>query len=74
MLRNPIRALLDLLPSYPLQIGTVSASADDVHTVSMLGGGVIVARGSAAIGDQVFVRNEVVEGVAPQLPVVLIDV
>lgn len=74
MLANPFRALLDLLPSRPLLVGVVTAVGDGVVTVELPGGGVVTARGTAAEDDTVFIRDGAVEGIAPSLPIVLIDV
>jgi hypothetical protein len=40
----------------------------------MPGGGLIKARGSAAIGQNVFVRDDAVEGIAPALTLELIEI
>lgn len=73
-MRNPFRVLLDLLPQTPLQVGDVTAIADGVATIELPGGGVTNARGDAQVGDRVFFRDGVVEGVAPALPVVFLEV
>lgn len=74
MLRNPYRALLDLLPQSPLQVGDVTAVSNGVATIELPGGGTSNARGDASVGARVFFRDGVIEGVAPSLPVVLIEV
>ncbi|MFJ1255964.1 hypothetical protein [Cupriavidus sp. CuC1] len=74
MLRNPYKVLLGLLPDPPLQVGTVSAVSNGVATITMPGGGIAQARGNAAVNDHVFFRNGVIEGLAPSLPITLIDV
>lgn len=61
-----------LLPDPPLQVGTVVEVGVGVLTVQLPGGGRIKARGSAEIGQKVFVRDGVVEAVAPNLPVEII--
>lgn len=71
---NLFKAFLDLLPGRPLQVGTVSAIADGVATVTLPGGGVLQARGNAAAGQRVFVRDGLIEGPAPELPFVEIEV
>lgn len=72
---NVYRALLDLLPVDVLQVGTVTAvNADDTRTVQLPGGGEIRARGAAALNDRVFVRAGLIEGLAPALTVLTIDV
>ena len=38
------------------------------------GGGLIRARGEATVGETVFVRDDVIEGVAPSLPMEIIDI
>jgi len=68
------RAWLELLPPRPLQIGEVIAVDGDVATVELLGGGVLTARGSATVGQQVFVRDGVIEGEAPGMTAVAIEV
>ncbi len=74
MLRNPYKVLLGLLPDPPLLVGTVVSVSGGVATISMPGGGLLQARGNAAVNDHVFFRNGVIEGGAPSLPIVLIDV
>jgi len=63
-----------LLPEVPLQVGTVVAVEAGAVTVALPGGGLLKARGTAEIGQTVFVRDGVVESVAPSLPVVLIEI
>ena len=62
-----------LLPEAPLQAGTVVGVETGVVTVALPGGGRLKGRGSAELGQTVFVRDGVVESVAPSLPVVLIE-
>ena len=47
---NLYRQFLDLLPPRPLQVGTVTAVAGDLATITLPGGGVLQARGSATVG------------------------
>ncbi len=63
-----------LVPDPPLQAGTVVAVGSGVVTVALPGGGLIKARGSAAIGQKVFVRDDAVEGTAPALPLEIIEI
>lgn len=63
-----------LVPDPPLQAGTVVVAGSGVVTVQLPGGGLLKARGSANVGQQVFVRDDAIEGVAPSLPMELIDV
>lgn len=63
-----------LLPDPPLQVGTVIAVSGGVVTVQMPGGGLLKARGDALVGQKVFVRDAVVEAVAPNLTLEIIDI
>ena len=72
---NIYRALLELLPQDPLLVGDVTAvNADDTRTVTLPGGGTVRVRGEAAEGDRVFVRGGLIEGPAPALTFLTIDV
>ena len=65
---NLWRQFQALLPDIPLLIGTVlSVHGDATVTVGLLDGGLLRVKGSAAIGDQVFVRDGLIEGPAPVL-------
>ncbi|WP_155301348.1 hypothetical protein [Cupriavidus necator] len=74
LLRNPYKVLLGLLPDPPLQVGTVLSISNGVATVQLPGGGLLQARGATSQGATVFVRDGVIEGAAPSLPVQVIDV
>lgn len=63
-----------LIPDPPLQAGTVIEVGSGVVAVALPGGGVLRARGSAELGQVVFVRDDVVEGIAPSLPLELIEI
>ena len=58
------------------EIGEVTAidAGGDLATVQLPGGGVLQVRGKAEVGKNVFVRNGVIEGEAPSLPLVLIEI
>lgn len=71
---NIYRQFLDLLPARPLQVGTVTASASGVSTIELPGGGLLQVRGTATVGQQVFVRDGAIEGNAPALAVVQIEI
>lgn len=73
---NAYRALLELLPQTPLTVATVAAvHTDGTSTVTYLGGSQVRVRGDVfAVNDQVFVRNGVIEGEAPMLSLVNVDV
>lgn len=71
---NLFKAFLDLLPGRPLQVGTVLSVSSGVATVELPGGGRLQARGQASVGQRVFVRDGPIEGVAPGLPVEIIEI
>jgi hypothetical protein len=73
-MHNLYEQFRQLIPDPPLQAGTVVAIGSGVVTVAMPGGGLIKARGSAAIGQNVFVRDDAVEGIAPALMLELIEI
>lgn len=73
-MRNLFAQFRALVPTQPLQVGTVAAVAAGMITVELPGGGRLRVRGEAAVGQAVFVRGGVVEGEAPNLPLELIDV
>lgn len=73
-MRNPFTELLALLPTYPLQVGEVVGYSDGVATIELPDGAQVQARGSAAVSDRVFFRAGAIEGPAPALSIVLIDV
>ncbi len=74
-MHNLYEQFRQLIPDPPLQAGTVVGvvGAGSV-TVALPGGGLIRARGSAAIGQKVFVRDDVIEGVAPSLTLEIIEI
>jgi hypothetical protein len=69
---NPYSALLNLLPFKPLLVGTVLAVTDDNCTVQQPGGGIQTARGAGySVGQKVFFKDGAIQGVAPDLPIVI---
>ena len=73
-MHNLYEQFRQLIPDPPLQAGTVVGVGSGVVTVALPGGGLIRARGNAPVGPPVFVRDEVIEGIAPSLPLELIDI
>lgn len=71
---NIYRTFLGLLPARPLQVGTVLSVAGELTTVELPGGGVLRVRGAATVGQRVFVRDGVIEGAAPSLPIEIIEI
>ena len=64
---NAYREFMALMPDQPLEVGEVTAIAGGVATVTLPGGGVIQARGTALVGQRVFVRGGAIEGEASTL-------
>jgi hypothetical protein len=72
---NPFVELLSLLPQTPLLVGQVVSVGAGVVTVQYPGGGQQVARGTGyAVDDKVFVRGGAIEGAAPSLTAITIEV
>lgn len=73
---NVFLQLLELLPQTPLTIATVAADhADGTCTVTHPGGAQTRVRGEGfAVSEQVFVRDGVIEGNAPALTAITIEV
>ncbi len=72
---NSFKELLDLLPQTPLLVGQITVVASGTATVQYPGGGTQLVRGSGySVGAKVFVRDGVIEGLAPSLPTVTIEV
>lgn len=74
MSTNPFKLLKSILPDPPLEVGEVIAISSGTATVQLPGGGLVHARGSTTVGARVFVRDNVIEGVAPSLTVEIIDI
>ena len=73
-MHNVYEQFRQLLPDAPLQVGTVIEVGAGVLSVQLPGGGTVRARGSAAVGERVFVRDGVLEAVAPNLPLEIIEI
>lgn len=73
-MHNLYQQFRSLLPDPPLQVGTVIEVTGGVVTVQLPGGGLLKARGNAQVGQKVFVRDAVVEAIAPNLTLELIDI
>ena len=71
---NLYRELLEIMPAQALQVGVVQSIADGTATVELAGGGIVRARGNATVDQTVYVRDGVIEGTAPTLTVVSIDI
>ncbi|MFX3544373.1 hypothetical protein [Ralstonia mannitolilytica] len=73
-MHNLYEQFRQLIPDPPLQAGTVVNVGSGVITVALPGGGLIRARGNAAVGQKVFVRDDAVEGIAPSLTLEIIEI
>lgn len=71
---NLWKRLRQLLPEAPLLVGTVIEVSPYGVSVQLPDGAVTVVRGTAAVNDNVFIRNGVVEGQAPSLDTVIIEI
>jgi hypothetical protein len=73
-MHNVYQQFRQLLPDPPLQAGIVTIVGAGVVTVQLPGGGILTARGDAQFGQTVFVRDDVIEGVAPSLTLEVIEI
>ncbi len=73
-MHNVYEQFLQLLPDAPLQVGVVIEVGAGVVTVQLPGGGVTRVRGSAALDQKVFVRDGVLEAIAPDLTPEIIEI
>lgn len=71
---NLAKLFEQVLPKRPLQVGDVVASDGVICTVELPGGGQLHARGDMEVGEKVFVRDGVIEGQAPNLPLLPIQI
>ena len=71
---NAFRQLMDVLAEPRQNVGNVTAIVDGLRVIELPGGATVRARGEAAVGARVFVRGDVIEGPAPDLPVVSLTV
>jgi hypothetical protein len=73
-MHNLYQQFRSLIPDPPLQVGTVIATNGGVATVQMPGGGLLKARGTALVGQKVFARDGVIEAIAPNLTLEIIEI
>jgi hypothetical protein len=71
---NLFRLFKDLIPDPPLQVGEVTSISGGTALITTPDGYTLIARGSATVGQNVFVRNGLIESVAPSLSVEVISV
>lgn len=73
-MNNPLTALRDLTAGPPLLVGTVIWTDGSSSRLALPGGATVMVRGGAAVGASVYHRGGAVEGEAPNLPGVDIEV
>ena len=75
-MRNLFKEFMALIPDPALQVGAVQFISANVATVVLPGGGLLKARGGSTdlVGRNVFVRDGVIEGLAPDLPTEIIEI
>ena len=71
---NLYRQFRQLIPEPPLQAGVVLEANAAGVVIALPGGGLLRARGEAQVGHTVFVRDGVIEGSAPALPLEVIEI
>lgn len=71
---NLWKRLKQLLPEPPLLIGDVVAVSTYGATVELPDGSLVSVRGDATVGQQVFIRDGLIEGLAPALTPILIEI
>lgn len=67
----------DLLPQEPKLVGTITANyGNSMYGVSLVGGGSVQAMSNTdrSIGDKVYIKGKVIDGKAPDLPDVIIEI
>lgn len=74
---NLWKRMKSVFPDAPMRIGTVSAvrAADHTSVITLPGGGQLLARGvDVPVGAMAYVRDGVIEGQAPSLPLDEIEI
>ena len=74
MITNAYRRLIALLPETPSDVGEVTGVSADGCIVTLLTGALATVRGSASVGDFVYVKDGMIQGPAPVLETVEIEV
>lgn len=71
---NLYKALRAIVPGARLVIGTVTLVETGRVTVELPDGSTMAAKGVATVGNKVYVKDGVIEGIAPSLTVVEIEI
>lgn len=73
-MNNAYKRLIALLPEKPTDIGEVTAIRADGCTVELLTGETVAVMGTATLGAMVYVKDGAIQGPAPSLATVEIEV
>ena len=68
------KQFLALIPPRVRVVGDVTSIDDGLATITLPSGAITRARGETTIGARVFVRDGVIEGPAPALPIEILEV
>jgi hypothetical protein len=71
---NLWKRLKQLIPAAPLLVGTVDSVSAYGAVVILPDGSLVAVRGDATVNQTVFIRDGMIEGLAPTLTPVLIDI
>lgn len=71
---NVYAALRGMLPKSPLMVATVASTTGESSIVTLASGDSLTVRGTGTVGDQVFVQGGYIQGPAPSLAELHIDV
>lgn len=71
---NLYKRLRALFPGARLQVGTVTVVDGSKVTVELPDGATMTVRGSATVGSKVYVRDGAIDGPAPSLTTVEIEI
>ncbi len=71
---NIYKVFKDLIPAPPLLVGKVIAVRPGHNVIELPGGAQVTARGPATVNKMVFFKDGVIEGDAPDLTVVTIEI
>ncbi|MBY0572041.1 MAG: hypothetical protein K2P84_00035 [Undibacterium sp.] len=71
---NLYRIFKELLPQAPLLVGEVVSIHATFCEIALPGGAIVSGRGNAVLGSKVFLRDGVIEGKAPDLTVVTVEI
>lgn len=74
MSTNLWRRLKQIMPDAPLLVGEVDSVSSYGAVVLLPDGSPVAVRGDTTVGQQVFIRDGVIEGLAPSLTLVLIEI